>query len=220
MSVIESGWLKILSNSGSGNANVGVQAKSLNKGRDSRAKGVTVQTGSGTRKSATVTQSGNPAYIDIAYTVKNMGASDTSVIIEGKTNVASLNFALSNNDAGLSLPQNIAINRSGTSSFEPSSDDVESRAISNGTATPQSDYGREGEMAFRIVLQGSANGTVNSRSSVLTISGNGATVVVTIIQAAGTSVVDVEDITLERTSGAEGTLVITSNDTWTITIDD
>lgn len=220
MSIIESGWLKILNNSGSGNANIGVQTKELNKGRSSRSKGITVTTSKGTTKGATITQSGNPAYIDIAYSTKSMGANETSVTIEGKTNIASLNFALSNNNAGLSLPQTIAINRTGANSFDAQSNDVESRAISQGTATPSSDFGSSGEMAFRIVLQGSANNTVDACSSVLTISGNGATAIVTVIQAAGSSQIDVEDITLERTSGATGTLVIESNDTWTITIDD
>lgn len=219
MGIIESGWLKILNDSGSGNANIGVQTKELNKGRSSRSKGIIVKTSKGTTKGATITQNGNPAYITVVST-KNMGANEQEVVIEGVTNIASLNFALSNNNAGLSLPQTITINRTGANSFDAQSNDVESRAISQGTAIPAEDYGSSHEMAFRIVLQGSINNTVNQRSSTLTISGSGVSAIVTIIQAEGDSTLSVEDVTLGYEEGSTGTLVIESNDSFSISIDE
>jgi len=209
-------WLNIQTESGSeGTTQVTVSANSDHTGRVTRQKTITGTTSGSVTDTTVVSQA--PAEMNATFdnSSYSIGAAATSLEISGKSNATTLTFAFTENAARFELPNTIAITSGSTST---------TASLVNGVYTIPNDIGANAQYEFRMVLTCPANDSVSSKLSVLSLYGsaggsNTTTVTANLSHAGGNSSIDMTTtISLGNKSGSSGTLTITSNDSWELSV--
>ena len=210
-------WLSISKNSGSGNDSVTVTATSANTGKTSRSAVVSgVATGGGT-DSTVVTQSAKAAYVQFNQAAYSINAGVQTITVSGKTNCTSLQFSLQKG-GHFTFPQSINYTLAGDVNARTATLDSNTRI-----ATPSGNPGAEAEYNFSVTLTCPANtSAVNSVVDTLTVVGdsnNSITDSCTLTHNTADSSLEMTSaVTLGQTANSTGTIVITSNDSWTLSL--
>lgn len=166
-----------------------------NNGRSSRNTSYKVRKGANNlERTVTVNQAGRPLYVQFVGSPYSPGATDTSVLIHGKTNASTLNFAIQESSGVF-----ITLDSSGYKMYSGSEAIGNYITFGNG---PANDPGADGEWEFCLEVTFAANTTLSSRTNhvVVTASAAGETSVTAtaeITQGAG-------DAYLELSVGSSG----------------
>lgn len=212
-------WLSISKNSGSGNDSVTVTATSANTGKSSRIAVVHGIASGGGSDSTVITQSAKAAYVTFNQAAYSINAGVQSITVSGKTNCTSLRFSLSNG-THFTLPNTVNYTLAGNTNARSAELDSVTR-----TASPPGDPGASAEYTFNVTLTCPANtSAVNSIVDTLTVVGdsnNSITASCTLTHATASSSLEMtSSVTLDQAANSTGTIAITSNDTWTLSVSD
>lgn len=194
-------WLKVVPESGSGNANVNVSSTAEHTGRTARTTTLTWKAANVADVVRTVNQAGKPEYVDVA----DSAAADKTgkvVTISGVSNSSKLTFSLGTGDLDISLPAQYTAN---------------SVATDNGAAIT-GDPGASAEYAFSISITVPANETIEDQSrQIIVEDGAGNRDVCLLTLAAGDAYITISDAVIELDYlGTAVTVAVESNTDWTI----
>lgn len=195
------GWAHLDKKSGHGNNAVQVTVGAY-LGRNARSTSVQVATNGGVSKNVSIVQKGKAIYITKESDL-NVGAAATTATVSFKTNVVKFK---------------LEIGKSGTiGSVKVNNVDVPE---ASGIYTPAGDPGASGEYIVTVVVNFTANGSIQNKQYTVKASDSAnaevsATATITQSAADSTLTVSPEQLTFEATGG-DKTIIITSNDNWTI----
>lgn len=155
-----------------------------NNGRSSRSINYKIRKGANElERTVTVNQAGRPLYVVFDGSPYTAGATDTSILIHGKTNASTLVFQ----DSQQTGERFVSLDSNGYKQYSNGS--PTGNFIQNGTG-PTSDPGANGEWEFCMVISLAENETISQRSNTIKViaEANGQTPVeatATITQSAG-----------------------------------
>lgn len=167
------------------------------------------QPGGTAEETFTATQTGHAEYVSFNPAIYEATKAGGNITLNGVTNSSKLTFS---------------INSGGTASATlPSTYTIESVSTANG-ASINGDPGAEKECEFTIVIQLSANLTVNSKFVDITVTPNGGSTLASsarINQSAGDATLSVSPTTITlpasgTATGSAGTVNVVSNVSWTV----
>lgn len=193
-------WVNVSPTTGTGNGTLKVSAEAYT-GRVARSSTLTV-TATGVANPATVavSQKEKPEFVTMT------GASATktggSVTLTGTSNSSKLTFSLGEGALAVSLPEKYT---------------AATKETANGTAIT-GDPGAAAQYSFSIVCSIPPNTTIRSRLRTVTVTAaGGQTANGDIMQDAGDAALSLSPLSVSlEASGAEKTVTVTSNTTWTV----
>lgn len=196
------GWAHLDKKSGTGNSTVQVTVDAY-LGRNARNTSVQVATNGGVRKNISVVQNGKAIYITKESDNPSVEAAATTATVKFKTNVEKFKLEIGNSGTvGSVKVNNVDVPEAG------------------GIYTPAGDPGASHEYVVTVVVNFTANGSIQNKQYTVKASDSvnaevSATATITQSAADSNLTVSPEQLTFEATGGAK-TITITSNDSWTI----
>lgn len=194
-------WAHLDKKSGTGNSTVQVTVDAY-LGRNARNTSVQIAANGGVSKNVSVVQNGKAIYIT-KESDPNVGAAATTATVKFKTNVEKFKLEIGKSSTvGSVKVNNVNVPEAG------------------GIYTPAGDPGASGEYVVTVVVNFSANGTIQNKQYTAKVSDSvnaevSATATITQSAADSNLTVSPGQLTFEATGGAK-TITITSNDSWTI----